>query len=254
VIPWTKVDLELAVGQLGIHTGDLIFVHSSLGFLGPSSVEDVPRQILNVLEEAVSPGGAVFFPAFTYSVDSLFLPSHTEPSKHMGALAQRAFKDGYHASRDPIFRTLASDGLGEEITNGKFENRSFGPGSLFCELVARNIKIVNISTGSGSTLLHEIEHRLGVPYRFEKILDTRIADCPSCPEIRTKWKSYVRDLGDPDSEADFSLFSKMIRKEPFWSRSLLGLSGITSYSSWDAIIFLKDQLALYPDLLIKRGA
>lgn len=252
-MPWTASDLDAALTKVGVNSGDLIFVHSSLGFLGVSDVEDTTGQVLEALERRVTQGGAIFLPAFTYSVDTVFRAFQEDPSANMGALSQRAFRNGYEVHEDPLFRTLASLGMGAEILQGGFQNRSFGPGSLFGLLVNLNVKVLNIATGSGSTLLHELEHRLGVTYRFEKEFEIVESRCVTCPLEHRRWVSYVRDLDDSGSEADFTLFSKIVRGREFWKSAKIGYASLTLYNTLDALRFLKSEIVNRPFILTKRG-
>ncbi len=253
IVPWTASELDAALTKVGVNPGDLIFVHSSLGLLGVSDVEDTTGQVLEALERRVTQSGAIFLPAFTYSLNTVFRPFQEEPSASMGALPQRAFTNAYEVHEDPLFRTLASPGMGAEIVQRGFQDRSFGPGSLFSLLVNLNVKVLNIATGSGSTLLHELEHRLGVTYRFEKEFEIVKSKCVTCPLEHRKWVSYVRDLDDSGSEADFTLFSKMVRGREFWASARLGYSSVTLYRSLDALRFLESELVNRPSLLTRRG-
>lgn len=253
IVSWTASELDAALTKVGVNPGDLIFVHSSLGLLGVSDVEDTTGQVLEALERRVTQSGAIFLPAFTYSLNTVFRPFQEEPSASMGALPQRAFTNAYEVHEDPLFRTLASPGMGAEIVQRGFQDRSFGPGSLFSLLVDLNVKVLNIATGSGSTLLHELEHRLGVTYRFEKEFEIVKSKCVTCPLEHRKWVSYVRDLDDSGSEADFTLFSKMVRGREFWASARLGYSSVTLYRSLDALRFLESELFNRPSLLTRRG-
>jgi aminoglycoside N3'-acetyltransferase len=112
---------------------------------------------------------------------------------------------------------------------------------------------MNIATGSGTTLLHELEHRLGVPYRFEAEFQIQESKCMDCPLENKSWVSYVRNLDDSGSEADFALFSKVIRGQEFLKRAKLGAGSLTLYNSLDALRFLGVEMVSQPFILTSRG-
>jgi aminoglycoside N3'-acetyltransferase len=254
-LPWGSVKLNDVLDDLEVSSGDLVFIHANLGFLGLSEFQNVPVELLRTLSSRLGEKGGVFLPGFTYSTkpSMTFDPYNFSTIESMGSLPKAALSEGYAVHPDPIFRVLASKGQATEILSGSFDNRSFGPGSLFSKLVDLNIKVLNIGTGSGTTLLHELEFRLRVPYRFEVDFNTNIFDRDSGKTVPITWGSYVRDLKAPGTEADFTQFSAQIATENFLHTAPLGYSKLTCYEISKGFEFLKSKVILNPNFLTKDG-
>ena len=65
--PATRESLSAGLRSLGLEPGTVVLVHSSLSRLG--NVRGGADTVVDVLLDAVSPGGTVLFPALTGSVD-----------------------------------------------------------------------------------------------------------------------------------------------------------------------------------------
>lgn len=254
-LPWGSDTLKEALDYLEVSPGDLLFVHSNLGFLGLSEFHDVPLALLRTLANRIGEGGGIFLPAFTYSTkpNMTFDPYDFSSIESMGALSKAATLEGYVVHADPIFRVLGSKGKATEILSGGFDSRSFGPGSLFSQLVDLNVKVLNIGTGSGTTLLHELEFRIGVPYRYETEISTNIFDSRSRTSRPITWSTYVRDLNVPGAEADFTQFSSQVANEDFLLKARLGYSKLTCYEISSVFQFLTMKIRLNPNFLTKDG-
>lgn len=254
-LPWGSDKLNEVLDDLAVFSGDLVFVHSNLGFLGLSEFDDVPLSLLRTLYNKVGEGGGIFLPAFTYSTkpSMTFDPYDFSAMESMGSLSKAAISEGYAVHADPIFRVLGSKGKATEILSGGFGGRSFGPGSLFSKLVDLNVKVLNIGTGSGTTLLHELEFRIGVEYRFEIEISTNLFDRDSEKSKPVTWRTYVRDLNVQGTEADFTQFSTQIANEDFLFKAQLGHSKLTCYEISRGFEFLKRKIRLNPCFLTKDG-
>ncbi len=255
MVPWGSDKLNEVLDDLEVVSGDLLFIHSNLGFLGLSEFHDVPLSLLRTLSSKVGEGGGIFLPAFTYSTkpSMTFDPFDFSSIESMGSLSKAAISEGYAVHADPVFRVLASLGKATEILSGGFDSRSFGPGSLFSKLVDLNVKVLNIGTGSGTTLLHELEFRLGVAYRYEIELSTNVLDRGSSESKPIIWSTYVRDLNVPGSEADFTQFSTQVASEDFLLAARLGYSKLTCYEISKGFQFLETKIRLHPNFLTKDG-
>ena len=254
-LPWGSADLDDVLDDLEVLSGDLLFIHSNLGFLGLSEFHDVPLSLLRTLASKVGEGGGIFLPAFTYSTtpSMTFDPFDFSSLESMGSLSKAAITEGYAVHADPIFRVLGSKGKATEILSGGFDSRSFGPGSLFSKLVDLNVKVLNIGTGSGTTLLHELEFRIGVAYRHEIKISTNVFDRGSRKSKPITWSTYVRDLNFQGTEADFTQFSTQVANEDFLFTARLGYTKVTCYEITRGFQFLKTKIRLNPNFLTKEG-
>ncbi|MEZ6109416.1 MAG: AAC(3) family N-acetyltransferase, partial [Pirellulaceae bacterium] len=68
---YTAESLAESLRAAGVRTGDVVFSHSNIGFLGvPPAGRDAAsmcRTVLDAFELALGPSGTLVLPAFTYS-------------------------------------------------------------------------------------------------------------------------------------------------------------------------------------------
>lgn len=241
---WGLDALNNSLIELEIGKDDFLFIHSNLGVLGDGISAE---SLLKYLCDFVGASGALFLPAFSYSfgVERVFEPKDVSNFESMGTLPRVAFEQGFVRTFDPMFSVLSSPGHGADVASRPYRNTSFGPGSFFSHLVDRNVKILNLGTGAGSTLLHELEFRLGVKYRFEKRFEFL-----SSGELTPKpWFSYVRDLTSDSTEASFKKLNSVIKNEKFYRSTVLGRGRVSSYKTLDMLFFLEKTLEREPNFL-----
>jgi aminoglycoside N3'-acetyltransferase len=214
---WNSEQLSGILENLGASEYENIFVHSNLGFLG--KIEESLSPVVEVLDtlETFSSNVNIILPAFTYSLTrgQTYDPLDPGGIDEMGLLSMLAFKRGYDRSNDPMFGLLAKGPAASEIIRCEF-NKSFGPGSAFRKIMDARSLILLICAGGGSTLVHEIEFELNVGYRFQKEFTGKIKNRDQNIET-INWTTYVRNLTEPRSEADFTLLTGHLIK----TRSLL---------------------------------
>jgi aminoglycoside N3'-acetyltransferase len=222
--------------------------------LGSPSKKNDYDQLLGIIEKCVGTSGNIVLPAFTYSFgsDLVFDLKSKYGIKEMGYLSLKAFEAGFYRSNDPMFSLLVQGPFTSKIDLIDAQ-RSFGPGSVFSFLFDQNVSILNICTGAGSTLIHEIEYRLAVAYRFEKTFFGSRYDSEKNVYNFLKWQSYVRHLNNPDFESDFALLSSIVKQEVFYTEERLGKGVISSYKIQDMFKFIKKVISIQPDLLIRKG-
>jgi aminoglycoside N3'-acetyltransferase len=251
---WTTKDVKVAIIGLGIPSDSLVFVHSNLGMLGRSSDASPSSSMLNVFEDFFGRSGGFILPAFTYSLSSgvKFNPSDREVLRPMGQLSLDAFDRDYVRVNDPIFSCF---GFGPRFNHlAKSDSRaSFGPESFFGKLVDSDPYVLNIGTGAGSTLLHELERRIGVRYRHDKYFSYQGQLDNQNPMLPNEWLSYVRNLEMESSEADFRMLSKLVRNEEFYSQWRVGKTLLSCYKISSMFEYLKTQIQNKPNLLNRKG-
>ena len=251
---WSSIDFELALRSIDFPKESQIFIHSSLGMLGMHEEGKPAGGILNCFERLSESGTKIYLPAFTYSVGlgQVFNPRSENGLSQMGALSIEAFSRKYHRSFDPIFSVLTNDSDFHNQERDTYSG-SFGLNSFFSTLIDSNAWVVNIGTGIGTTLLHEIERRIGVPYRFDKDFDGQFLDHQDKICRFSKWRSYVRDLGEKNTEADFRLLNRLTNEESFVSRIKFGKTEINAYRIQEMYTFVDKTIAKLPNLLNKSG-
>ena len=253
---WSIKDLHESLIFLGVKRGSNVFIHANLGLLGKSDfpIKEVPSTVLSKIEELVGENGSICLPAFTYSAGrkEIFRPYTTQGLREMGNLSSEAFSRSYLRSMDPMFSVLCYGNNSTALLQGLGDN-SFGPESFFERAIEMNFRMLLFSVGCGTTFLHEIEKQIGVIYRTEKIFNYEIQKAANEAIYSNTWRSYVRDLEDNDTEADFRLLSTDFIKHPNVFKVQLGKGYIVSYEINTLKSFVFKKLASNPWYLTKKG-
>ena len=166
-LSYDATDFARALTTLGIRSGDVLMVHSSIrpasGFRGK------PLDMINVLKHAVGPNGLLVMPSMTYSGSSkAFLEGggelrvHRHPSR-MGLMSEvfRRGKDTYR-SLSPTHPLLAwGNGAAPFLADHHKTDRPFGPESPFARLLAMEGKILCVNAAPETiTFTHFLEDRI----------------------------------------------------------------------------------------------
>jgi aminoglycoside 3-N-acetyltransferase len=241
MMDWAKNDFSQSLKKIGIADGDSILVHSNIGLLGmPDPILSPALAILESLNFALGKDGNLFLPAFTYSfgVGKVYDITSSDGIKDMGLLSMSAFNSSYLRTRDPMFSILMNGSQSPTIL-AIAENCSNGPGSVFDMLLNMNVKILSINMGVGTTLIHEIEFRNNVNYRYMKDFYGQVKDESSGALLRSKWKSFVRNLEIRGSEANFKRLNKDFSLSKYWNTTSIGKGYIGTYRISDMESFLE---------------
>ena len=127
---YSRNELKSALSAVGVTTGSVCLVHTSLWSIGQlDDPDDLPQAWLEVLQEQVGASGALILPAFSYSYckHKLF-----DPHKSLGCVSMLAnyailYKMGYR-SPDPNFSYVfipGSEQVAAKIAAYTFSNVSF---------------------------------------------------------------------------------------------------------------------------------
>lgn len=249
---WGRTELDSALNELNLLRGDLVFLHSNIGFSGVCRETNPSAIIIDGIFEKISKSGSLFLPAFSYSFPNgrTFDPTILPPLSAMGSITTFADSLGFEKSRDPIFGILGNGARVKELFESQM-NCSFGPGSLFSKLLDLDVKMLSINAGAGGTIVHEMEYRNSVPYRFEKSFKGKIVDPRTNMTTEIEWNSYVRDLANPITEARFENLTKRLYLEGIWKKSPLGKGYISVASSMEVFNYVSKAIKLDPTLLLK---
>lgn len=253
---WSIEDLHKSLMLLGVQSGSNVFIHANLGLLGRGdfAISEVPSAVLGKIEEIVGKNGLICLPAFTYSAgrSEIYKPYTTQGLREMGSLSLEAFARSYLRSLDPMFGVLCYGDKSQELFQG-LGNSSFGPKSFFERAMDLNFQMLLFCVACGTTFLHEIERQIGVIYRTEKMFNYQIQKAANEAICTNTWRSYVRDLEDKNTEADFSLLSAEFIKHPNVYKVQLGKGYIISYELDTLKSFVINKLLRNPWYLTKKG-
>ncbi|MDK1032419.1 MAG: AAC(3) family N-acetyltransferase, partial [Planctomycetia bacterium] len=151
--------------SLGLGPGDSLFAHNSLSRLG--WVEGGAEAVCRAYIDAVSPGGTVIMPAFTFALrdkPDAVLDLANEPSC-VGRIPE-VFRTRFatHRSRHISHSVAAAGARAEYFTAGHCRD-AFDEDSAFCRLVdAGGYVVLNGADYNACTFFHCIEYALPVPY------------------------------------------------------------------------------------------
>jgi len=249
---WGKSDLDKALENLSIVNGDIVFLHSNIGFSGICNEKNPAATVVEGILEQIGSKGSLFLPAFTYSFPEgrIFDSSDSSDASAMGALSIYAETHGFQKSRDPIFGVLGKGQGVQELFRSQ-ANRSFGPSSLFSKLLDLNVKMLSINAGAGGTIVHEMEYRISVPYRFEKQFRGKVQDPESKAIVELDWISYVRDLANPSTEADFLNLTKLLYEKAIWKKFPFGKGYLSCANSLAVLDCVSKSINENPRLLLR---
>jgi aminoglycoside 3-N-acetyltransferase len=158
----TSTDILTALGSLGVRPGDLLVVHSSLSSFG--HVIGGADAVAGALLDAVSPGGSLFVPTYTYArvpFDPVTSPSFdgaiTEAVRHM---------PGAIRSKHPTHAMAGVGPASAEILAGHENLTSpFGPGTPIWRLWERDALVVLLGVDHrANSMVHVAEESLDLPY------------------------------------------------------------------------------------------
>ena len=234
---------------LGVREGGRYLVHSNLALcFGQAHVRN-SQGILESLLKAVGNEGSVVLPAFTYS--KYPHPPFDRDSDFgldkMGALSMASREFGFRRTSDPMFSLLLHPNLSFDLEPSA--NKSFGNGSTFGKLVDLDYEVISLGVGAGSTIIHELERRVNVPYRSDIWVAANVRT-PNGPVV-LPWRIYARDLRDSAAAPNFSKLTYQARNLPFVSTARGSHALGFRYRIGNMFQHLKSELQISPDFLIR---
>lgn len=161
------------LGELGIRSGDHVYVTGNLGALGRVRIrkEHKKELLLRAFQNNIGPHGTLFSPAASMNLCNTDVPFDLRmtPSHQMGSLAE------YLRRKSEAERSLhpfwSISGIGSEAHRLKRVSRhSYGAGSPWSMFLELDVTQVNLGVhpSKAITLIHHIETTTGVPYRYTK--------------------------------------------------------------------------------------
>lgn len=209
VHPMLRADLKEVLQQLGIRTGDIVLVHSSMQ--GLHNLKVAPAEIINLLLETVGDTGTIVFPVF---------PKY-DPKDCQKIAGKNYFR--YRRGKMPCwtgilpfifyrrpevrvssipFNTLAAIGAhATEMMQDHCENGlAHGKGSAWDYCVNKHAKVLylGLCVVEADTLLHVVEDRMDTKWPIPNwyteqhyLVETESSEIPITLRVRDgKWHRY----------------------------------------------------------------
>jgi len=157
----TGKDIEEGLRDLGLKSGDIVLVHSSLSSFG--RVEGGADAVVDAILSVLGHEGTLVVPTFNYAPDP-FDPELT-PSL-LGVITETVRKrPEARRSLHPTHSVAAIGPHTEAIVSWHENTNSFGEGSALRKLLEMNGKVMLIGvTHTTSSMIHVAEEIVGVPY------------------------------------------------------------------------------------------
>ncbi|WFE89353.1 AAC(3) family N-acetyltransferase [Roseibium porphyridii] len=255
---YTAQDLVDAVTSCGIKAGDVIFVHSNVGYSGRMdgvrSLDELCAKTVEALLEVTGPEGTLVVPTFSYSFGSDKPERRYDPAETpsaCGALSEylRKLPEAVR-SAEPMFSVAAVGAKKDELTRD-VSAECFGAGSFWERFLDADGKVCNLNFDAGSTFIHHVERKLGVPYRQDRPMSGEIWDGNGW--IEAEFVFFCRDMNDPGATARFELFDKLAREAEIVATQPVGRGSVVVISARDTEDFIRNQITRTPDFLTSRG-
>jgi aminoglycoside 3-N-acetyltransferase len=244
-----------ALRDLGLQRGDIVFSHTGVGMLGRPAEgltkDAISTLFLDAFTEALGPDGGWLLPAYTYSFTKgePFDPAQTPPTKAMGLLPEALWQHpSFARSTDPLFSAIGTGEAAHTLLAAAGSEDCFGPRSLYALLLDRDAVMVNVGIGSHSALIHHVEQRLGVDYRFPKrFTGTTVIDGV---EQESEVVYNVRALDRPDHVPHFMRLDRDARADGATQAVRVGRGEINAIRARDMERLIVTGLAKDPHYLV----
>lgn len=253
----TKQSLKKALLNLGISQGDTVMVHSDIAAFGTTknySKKDALNIFYEAFMEILGEEGTLCTPAYFYEYARYGIPfdiALSPVSKELGVFAKFINTiPGRKRSPNPLTSVCAVGKNAEYIC--EFVNRhSYGENSAFDRLYKLNAKIIALGINGAFTINHLAEHKVGVPYLYNKIYNIPVYNNGQL--IFENSIGYVRYL-DYDIEylgqTDNQWYNRVIFKQDFIKQTAYLNSKIYYTESHLLIKYLSENLYRNPYFLL----
>ena len=246
-------DIVANLKNVGIKTGDKIFIHSNLGFFGTLKDTNDPIEICTLFKKAIfeviGKEGTLIVPTFSYSFTKNEIFDQNFTPSVCGIFSEFIRKDLESIrTPDPNF-SIASIGPNTEFFTKNLSNHSFDENSFWQKFLRKNGKICNFNFDSGSTFIHYVEKLLNVVYRFDKGFNgTSITNGKNEDKI---FYHFVYDLEKSTDIPDFTKFDKRAKELGLTKIKNLGKGQVLSISTRDTLELIQNEIIKNPSFLIK---
>lgn len=208
-VPYTNIVEQIE----GIRRGEMIYVISDVLELAKTAREYGEKfdaqKFLHTLMDKIGSEGTILLPVFNWDfcVGKPFDYKQT-PGK-TGALGNAALKNpAFIRTRHPIY-SFAVWGRHKDYLCAIETDDCFGTGSIFDYLYQNKAKafVIGLNALEGFTMVHYVEQKIGVPYRYFKKFEGTYID--NLGEHIKSAVMYVRDL-DIDPQEDMEHLSDIL--------------------------------------------
>lgn len=247
-------DIVTTLMDVGVKSGDSVFVHSNLGFFGHlencKTSDFLCESFISAFFDILGEEGTLIVPTYSYSFchNEVYDPESTPTT--CGLLSSYFLKNyNNNRSLDPNFSVCGKGRLIDYYINCN-THESFGKDCFWERFIEKEGKVVCLNFDSGSTMVHYIEKINNVDYRYNKSFNGVI-------KIGNReYKDYaVHFVYDNTRDADAPFFNRLdefCKKKQISHCKNLGNGTVLAFSSRDYVIRISDLLKLRPRFLVKE--
>jgi aminoglycoside 3-N-acetyltransferase len=248
MIRYNIQDFRQGFEGLGIRQGDILNIHSSIltfGIPSDCKINDVPRNILNILNEVTGNAGTIAVPAFNFDFCKGFpFNRQSTPPKLMGNFSDYVFsleesKRSFHPMQSVsvtgkyAYEIIKNDTLSSFEDNGPWE-----------KLERLNAKVLLLGSDFRSpSIFHMVEEREKVPYRYWKSFTGKYIN--EGVESERTYKMYVREL-DPAPLLNLSSIEQLLVKRNLIKYAHVGTGRISCFLASDLIACATEKIRINP--------
>lgn len=249
-------DITRAFAEIGINSGDDLFIHSNLGFFGRlencNNRDDLCQAFYMALCETIGSEGTLVVPTFSYSFCHGEVYSPVDSKTECGMLSQYIMtqKEAIR-SLDPNFSIAATGRHADEYTKDP-THESFGKGCFFERFVNNNGKILCMNFDAGSTFVHYVECKNKAPYRYNKAFNGIIKDGEK--EINDYYVHFVYSYERPGDAPDMSSVNTLCSRHGIYKKTNLGKGSMLVMESQAYVDLLTEELNKNPRFMTKEGS
>jgi aminoglycoside 3-N-acetyltransferase len=184
VIPSFSIpQLKRALGDVGIGTGAIVVVHSSilhLGRLSDASTSDVAARIVDAVLDVIGDTGTIAVPASNWEYGDRGVPfdiRRSPAAADLGILSNNVLaRSGVARSPNPTFSLALLGAQAEWVCSGG-NAHAFGYDSAWDRLFQADAEIVLLGCPlERMSFVRYIEMRFGVPYLYNKLFTAPVLD------------------------------------------------------------------------------
>lgn len=261
----TQSHIEQSLVGSGLLAGDVVMVHSRLFTIGrvPTDIEknQVSESLLAAIRRVIGAEGTIVIPTFTFSVCSGGYFDKRETPSEMGALSEYVRLLSPEARTSHPFYSAVILGPNAALFEGLDHSTCFGDGSIFHRLHELNtagdtrgrVKFLTIGIDcppEGLSVIHSIEERLSVPYRYHKVFRGVVNEEGELTPYEVDF--FVRDRS-AGVEFDGESCWELLKNDPAVRSHPLGDSMVSTIPESVLVDVLTNAITLQPGFLCRGG-
>ena len=249
----TKDSILQGLRQVGIATGDIVFVHASLSAFG--HVAGGADAVVDALLETVGDSGTVAVPTFTWSsfhqAATVTFDTVNTPSEGMGLVAETLRQRPQAMRSRHVCHSVAAIGPHAEAIMADGVH-PFWNGSSLQQLCSLDSWCLMLGvTFDACTLLHAVEELMQVPYRYYRDFRGSTVILPDGAEVAARSVEFLPREG---TVSDFAKMGGVFERDGILQTARVGGALLTNARARDIVVVTKRHLEEDPYYLMTSEA